>query len=144
MKFSRQDSGVGSYFLLQRIFPTQGSNSGLLHCKQILYIVRSHTKIPYKHKSRTFQKSQNWMLVQNCCLGHHLSSELTRSRGGSHNHNHPSGWWQFLTSPFQTSPFIILKIFQSSFSIQTSHLNPHTCDRHNSHLKSCTLDFFQH
>ena len=29
--------GVGCHFLLQGIFPTQGSNPGLLHCRQILY-----------------------------------------------------------------------------------------------------------
>ena len=28
---------MGSHSLLQRIFPTQGSNQGLLHCRQILY-----------------------------------------------------------------------------------------------------------
>jgi len=28
---------VGSISLLQRIFPTQGSNPGLPHCRQILY-----------------------------------------------------------------------------------------------------------
>ena len=28
--------GVGSHFLLQEIFLTQGSNSGLLHCRQTL------------------------------------------------------------------------------------------------------------
>ena len=32
-----QNTGVGSCCLLQGIFPTQGSNSGLLHCRQILY-----------------------------------------------------------------------------------------------------------
>ena len=32
-----QNTGVGSFFLLQGIFPTQGLNSGLLHCMQILY-----------------------------------------------------------------------------------------------------------
>ena len=32
-----QNTGVGSQSLLQGIFPTQGSNPGLLHCKQILY-----------------------------------------------------------------------------------------------------------
>jgi len=32
-----QNTGVGSLSLLQRIFLTQGSNSGLLHCRQILY-----------------------------------------------------------------------------------------------------------
>ena len=32
-----QNTGVGSLFLLQGIFPTQGSNPGLPHCRQILY-----------------------------------------------------------------------------------------------------------
>ena len=39
-----QDTGVGSLSLLQRIFPTQGSNSSLLHCK-ILYQL-SHNGSP--------------------------------------------------------------------------------------------------
>ena len=30
-------TGVGCHFLLQGIFLTQGSNPGLLHCRQILY-----------------------------------------------------------------------------------------------------------
>ena len=32
-----QNTGVGCHALLQRIFPTQGSNSGLPHCRWILY-----------------------------------------------------------------------------------------------------------
>ena len=32
-----QNTGVGSHSLLQGIFPTQGSNPGLLHCRRILY-----------------------------------------------------------------------------------------------------------
>ena len=32
-----QNTGVGSLSLLQGIFPTQGSNQGLPHCRQILY-----------------------------------------------------------------------------------------------------------
>ena len=35
--FSGKTTGVGCHFLLQGIFPTHGSNSGLLHCRQILY-----------------------------------------------------------------------------------------------------------
>jgi len=37
---------VGGHFLLQRIFPTQGSNPDLLHCWQILYQV-SYKESPY-------------------------------------------------------------------------------------------------
>ena len=32
-----KDTGMGNPFLLQGIFPTQGSNPGLLHCRRILY-----------------------------------------------------------------------------------------------------------
>jgi len=53
---------VGSYSLLQAIFPIQGSNPGLPHCRQILYHL-SHQGSPMiaynvainkkKHKERT-------------------------------------------------------------------------------------------
>ena len=36
--FPGQNSGVGTCSLLQGIFPTQGSSSGLLHCKPIRYL----------------------------------------------------------------------------------------------------------
>src|SRR5574337_211106 len=32
-----QNTGMGSLSILQEIFPTQGSNPGLPHCKRILY-----------------------------------------------------------------------------------------------------------
>ena len=32
-----KNTGVGCHFLLQRIFPTQGLNPGLPHCRQMLY-----------------------------------------------------------------------------------------------------------
>ena len=32
-----KNTGVGSHFLLQGIFLTQGLSLGLLHCRQILY-----------------------------------------------------------------------------------------------------------
>ena len=35
--FPGQNTGVGCHAFLQGIFPTQGSNPSLLHCKQILY-----------------------------------------------------------------------------------------------------------
>ena len=37
MEFSGKKTGVGCRSLLQGIFPTQSSNLGLLHYKQILY-----------------------------------------------------------------------------------------------------------
>ena len=35
--FPRKDTGVGCHYLLQGIFPTQGSNPGLPYCRWILY-----------------------------------------------------------------------------------------------------------
>ena len=40
-----QNTGVGNFSLLQGLFPTQGSNPGLLHCRRILYQV-SHKGSP--------------------------------------------------------------------------------------------------
>ena len=37
-----KDSGVGRHALLQGIFPTQGSNSGLPHYRQILYCLNHY------------------------------------------------------------------------------------------------------
>ena len=41
-----QNTGVGSLSLLQGIFPTQGSNPGLPHCRQILHLL-SHKGSPW-------------------------------------------------------------------------------------------------
>ena len=45
-----QNTGVGSLSLLQRIFPTQESNPGLLRCRQILYQL-SHKESPVSMSS---------------------------------------------------------------------------------------------
>ena len=38
-RFPGQNIGVGSLALLQEIFPTQGLNRGLPHCRRILYLL---------------------------------------------------------------------------------------------------------
>ena len=43
--FPLKNTGVGCHFLLQGLFPTQGSNPGLPHCRQILYQL-SHNRSP--------------------------------------------------------------------------------------------------
>ena len=43
-----QNTGVGSCSLLQGIFPTQGLNPGLPHCRRILYQL-SHNRSPSQH-----------------------------------------------------------------------------------------------
>ena len=43
--FQGKSTGVGCHFLLQGMFPTQGSNPGLSHCRQTLYCL-SHQGSP--------------------------------------------------------------------------------------------------
>ena len=50
LEFPGKNTGVGSHSLLQGIFPTQGSNLGLLHCRQILYHL-SHQGSPICHST---------------------------------------------------------------------------------------------
>ena len=45
---SGQNTGVGRFSFLQGIFPAQGSNPGLLHCRQILYQL-SHKTSPKRN-----------------------------------------------------------------------------------------------
>ena len=47
MEFSRKEYWSGLPFLLQGIIPTQGSNLGLLHWRQILYHL-SHQGSPFR------------------------------------------------------------------------------------------------
>ena len=56
-----QDTGVGSLSLLQGIFPTQESNPGLPHCRQILYQL-SHRWSPriLEWVACPFSKGSSW------------------------------------------------------------------------------------
>ena len=50
MEFSSKNTGVGCHVLLQGIFPTQGLNPVLLHCRQILCHL-SHQGVEVKVRS---------------------------------------------------------------------------------------------
>ena len=52
-----KNTEVGSLSLLQCIFPTQESNQGLLHCRQILYQL-SYQESPYFLKVKVKSKSE--------------------------------------------------------------------------------------
>ena len=69
-----QNTGVGSLFLLQGIFLTQGSNPGLPHHKQILYQLSHQGSEEYKVTTHfpllyEFAYSGNfiWMELYNVC-----------------------------------------------------------------------------
>ena len=77
-----QTTGVGSCSLLQGIFPTQGSNPGLLHCRQILYQLsyqgspRVLEWIAYPF-SRGSSQARNWTRIS-CIAGRFFTSWATR------------------------------------------------------------------
>ena len=56
--FPGKNNGVGCNSLLQGIFPTQGSNPGLLHCRQILY------NLSYRGKPHTTEPLINNQLLR--------------------------------------------------------------------------------
>ena len=57
-----QNTGVGSLSLLQRIFPTQGSNPDLPHCRHILYWL-SHRRSYYLKKRVRFHASCHFLPI---------------------------------------------------------------------------------
>ena len=77
-----KNTGVGCQALLQRIFPNQGSNPGLPHCRQILYHL-SHQgspkileRVAYPF-SRGSSRSRNWTGIS-CIAGRFFTSWATR------------------------------------------------------------------
>ena len=64
--FPGKNTGVGCHTLLQRIFPTQGLNPGLPHCRQILYSL-SHQGSPNTPTRRAkFEKTDSTKYWQGC------------------------------------------------------------------------------
>ena len=59
---SRQNTGVGCHALLQGIFPTQGSNPDLPHCREILYHL-SHQGRPrtLEWVAYPFSRGSSWL-----------------------------------------------------------------------------------
>ena len=93
MDYTGQNTGVGSCSLLQGIFPNQGSNPDLPHCRRILYQL-SHKgslqmpeikAIPWKKRTFVYlcvcvfgevgtQKKEGWLhSVENRVHGHHIN-----------------------------------------------------------------------
>ena len=81
-EFSSQNTGVGSLSLLQWIFPTQGSNPGLPHCRWILYQL-SHKGSPRILEwvafpfSSVYSQPRNWTGFS-CIAGRFFTSWATR------------------------------------------------------------------
>ena len=77
-----KNTGVGCHAFLQGMFPTQGSNPGLLHCRWILYHLSQQGSpkmlgwVAYPFSCRTSQP-RNWTKVF-CIAGKFFTSWATR------------------------------------------------------------------
>ena len=102
-----QNTAVRSLFLLQGIFPTQESNPGLLHCRQILYKL-SHQGNPrilewvaYAFCSRSCQiRNQGWTRVS-WTAGEFFTNWATREgkehvSKNTHTHTHTHTPWSII------------------------------------------------
>ena len=77
-----KNTGVGCHGLLQGIFPTEGSNPGLLHCGQILYCL-SHQGNPriLEWVAYPFSRGSSWPRNRtnvSCIAGGFFTSWATR------------------------------------------------------------------
>ena len=71
-----QNTGVGNLSLLQRTFPTQGSNPGLLHCRRILYQLSNKGSLGEEEGEKNWENSIDrytllyvkQMAMGNCCV----------------------------------------------------------------------------
>ena len=62
--FPGKSTGVGCHFLLQMIFPSQGSNPGLLHCRQMLYCLRHQERHSIYPEETKIERDSCIMLKQ--------------------------------------------------------------------------------
>ena len=77
-----QNTGLGSHSFLQEIFPTQGLNLCLPHCRWILY------QLSHKGSSQLWSITQTWERSNN--LEHHMGSTGMVGEGNGREGNRSS------------------------------------------------------
>ena len=63
-EFPGKNTGMGCHFLLQGIFPIQGSNLGLLHCRKILHCLSHQGSLQYSSIAGSYYQYQQ----HHCCF----------------------------------------------------------------------------
>ena len=105
-----KNTAVGCHFLLQGILPTQESNQGLLHCRQILYwlsyegsppycwedlkprpLIGSHTSIFLRGRIEEYSLGILWYLLLNPAMDPEVASlpsfqNTPKHQGTDHSH----------------------------------------------------------
>ena len=75
-----QNTGMGSPSLLQQIFPTQESNRGLLHCRQILYQL-SYQGNPEEYNLSLIINKNHFYFLSPVSISLHFISLVSIGRG---------------------------------------------------------------
>ena len=133
-----ENPGVGSHLLLQGIFPTQGSNPGLLHCRQTLYHL-SHQGSPRRSVGNQnflvmeIQQSRPWKKVARTPATPHLLTQISckfvysehihscrfptapQKAWGAHGQRDMRGFGRFF--PLKWSDWLMQQIKQNPFHI---------------------------
>ena len=86
-----KNTGVGCHFLLQGIFPTQESNPGLPHCRQILYSV-SHQGIPRTLEWVAYPFSRGSSHPRDQTQVSHIAGRFFTVWATEESQEHWSGW----------------------------------------------------
>ena len=94
------NTGVGCHFLLQGIFPTQGSHPGLPHCRWILYLENPRDGGAW------------WAAVYG------VTQSRTRLKRLSKNPRDGGAWWAAVHGVFQAR---VLEWGAIAFSIKRAH-----------------------
>ena len=106
-----QNTRVGSPSLLQRIFPTQESNPGLPHCRQILYQL-SHQGGPYLMKMIMLIKILKKLLWK---LSQVMKVEGLAFKNIFKRINSFSSWWSSVLKPVCTTSCV--QLFYISYQL---------------------------
>ena len=96
---SGKNTGVGCCALLQGIFPTQGSNPGLLHCKWILYHL-SHQESPYVF-THTHTHTHTQTHTHTCIYTHATIFKMEPA------HMHKGRYWSSTKNSARRGPTLI-------------------------------------
>ena len=95
-----KNTEVGCHFLLQEIFPTQGLNLDLLHCRQTLYCL-SHQGSPGSGEGE-----EATIYRENWCQVHSLIIRETSSW------DREQAWRQLLIKPYNWEDWIVIRVKQ--------------------------------
>jgi len=109
--FLGQNTGVDCHFLLQDIFPTQGSNPGLPHYRQTLYHLSHQGSPPYQSRVQF----QSWRVLFLSFLYPWRRGQCKKFYSFSANHS-------IFLFPITSSFFFYLSLIEMTYNLNTQEL----------------------